>query len=78
MLTKPAYTPFEKTLIDSFGSIYAGRGLAQLRAPDDVKAVVIFPEAEDAFLASSAEWFNASYYKKYVNMYGFVSYYRLQ
>jgi hypothetical protein len=43
-----------------------------------LKAVVIFPEAEDAFLASSAEWFNASYYKKYVNMYGFVSYYRLQ
>lgn len=78
VLTKPSYTPFEKTLIDSFGSIYAGRGLAQLRAPDDVKAVVIFPEAEDAFLASSAEWFNASYYKKYVNMYGFVSYYRLQ
>ena len=78
VLTKPSYTPFEKTLIDSFGSIYAGRGLAQLRAPDDVKAVVIFPEAEDAFLGSSADWFNASYYKKYVNMYGFVSYYRLQ
>lgn len=78
VLTKPSYTPFEKTLIDSFGSIYAGRGLAQLSGPDALKAVVIFPEAEDAFLGSSAGWFNASYYKKYVNMYGFVSYYRLQ
>lgn len=76
VLTRPSYTPFEKTLIDSFGPIYAGRGLAQLGGPAEVKAVVIFPNAEDAFLASSASWFDAAYYKKYVNMYGFVSYYR--
>jgi hypothetical protein len=76
--TRPSYTPFEKTLIDSFGSIYAGRGLSQLGGPSEVKAIVIFPEAEDAFLASSGSWFDAAYYKKYVNMYGFVSYYKVR
>ena len=74
VLTKPSYTPFEKTLIDSFGSIY-GQGAYD---PSALKAVVIFPNAEDAFLASSGGWFDAAYYRKYVNMYGFVSYYRLQ
>lgn len=78
VLTRPSYTPFEKTLISSFGSIYANRGLAQLSGPSEVKAVVIFPNAEDAFLASSGSWFNAAYYKKYVNMYGFVSYYKVR
>lgn len=78
VLTRPAYTPFEQTLIASFGSIYPGRVISG--APDPsvtVKAVVIFPNAEDAFLASSSGWFDPAYYKKYVNMYGFVSYYRL-
>src|SRR3990172_9263469 len=62
VLTRPSYTPFEKTLISSFGSIYANRGLAQLSGPAELKAVVIFPNAEDAFLASSGGWFDAAYY----------------
>lgn len=76
--TRPSYTPFEKTLISSFDSIFSGRGLAQLGKPSEMKAIVIFPDAEDAFLASSAGWFDAADYKKYVNMYGFVSYYRIE
>jgi len=79
VLTKPAYTPFEQTLISSFGSIYPGRvisGAPAISVP--VEAVVIFPNAEEAFLASSSGWFDPAYYKKYVNMYGFVSYYRLK
>lgn len=73
--TRPAYTPFERTLIESFGSIY-GRGISDLPGPSSIKAVAILPNAEEAFLRSSASWFAPEAHSKYVNMYGFTSYYR--
>jgi hypothetical protein len=76
VLTRPAYTPFEKTLIDSFGSLYPGRDISNAVDPSSFKAVVIFPNAEEAFLAGSTGWFDPSGYAKYVNEYGFTSYYR--
>lgn len=76
VLTRPAYTPFEKTLIDSFGSLYPGRDISNAADPSSFKAVVIFPDAEEAFLAGSTGWFDPSGYTKYVNEYGFISYYR--
>jgi len=76
VLTKPAYTPFEKTLMDSFGALYPGRVLREAPGPSAMKAVAIFPGAEGPFLAASTGWFDPSEYSKYVNEYGFVSYYR--
>lgn len=76
VLTKPAYTPFEKTLMDSFGSIYPGRVLASVPDVSLIKAIAVFPGTEDAFLASSTGWFDSSAYSKYINEYGFISYYR--
>lgn len=76
VLTRPAYTPFEKTLIDSFGSLYPGRDISNAADPSSFKAVVIFPNADEAFLAGSTGWFDPSGYTKYVNEYGFTSYYR--
>jgi hypothetical protein len=76
VLTKSAYTPFEKTLIDSFGSIYPGRDVSNVPDVFSIKAVAVFPGAEDAFLAASSGWFASSMYSKYINEYGFVSYYR--
>lgn len=76
VLTKPAYTPFEKTLIDSFGALHPGRVIEEAPAPSSVKAIAIFPGAEGAFLAASTGWFDPSAYSKYMNEFGFVSYYR--
>lgn len=76
VLTKPAYTPFEKTLIDSFGSIYPGRDITSVPDVFSINAIAVFPGAEDAFLAASSGWFDASAYSKYINEYGFISYYR--
>lgn len=77
VLAKPAYTPFERTLIDSFGSIYE-RDLTAVADPSSIAAVVVFPEAEQAFLENSIAWFDPAMYSRYVNMYGFISYYRVQ
>lgn len=76
VLTKPAYTPFEKTLIDSFGSIYPGRDITSVPDVFSINAIAVFPGAEDEFLAASSGWFDASAYSKYINEYGFISYYR--
>lgn len=77
VLAKSAYTPFEKTLIDSFGSMYE-RDISAVPDLAGIAAVVVFPEAEQAFLSNSIAWFDPAAYEKYVNMYGFVSYYRVR
>jgi len=76
VLTRPAYSQFDMTLIDSLEPVYEGKSIKSLPDKSAVDAVVIFPNAEERLLAGSSDWFDPAQFRRYANEYGFASYYR--
>ena len=76
VLTRQAYSQFDMTLIDSLGPVYEGKAAKDIADKSVIEAVVIFPNAEERFLADSSGWFDPARFRRYANEYGFASYYR--
>ena len=76
VLTRQAYSQFDMTLIDSLGPVYEGKAAKDIADKSVIEAVVIFPNAEERFLADSSGWFDPARFSRYANEYGFASYYR--
>ena len=76
VLTRPAYSQFDMTLMDSLEPVYEGKSIKSLPDKSAVDAVVIFPNAEERLLAGSSDWFDPAQFRRYANEYGFASYYR--
>ena len=75
VMTSTSYNAFDSTLINSAGQLYGGKGLDSIPDRSVIKAIVIFPGAEEKFLADSP-WLDRSRYRRYVNEYNFAAYYR--
>jgi len=76
VLTRNDYGPFESRLIQTFPAHYGEDRTGEGTIDGEVKAVAIFPGAEERFLERPPDWLKTGNFKRYMNEYGFVSYYR--
>jgi hypothetical protein len=76
VLTRPSYDSFQNMLIRNFGKSYKEKIIRSQDKLQAASAFVIFPGAENKFLADTDGWFQAGKFTRHENGAGFVCYYR--